>query len=104
REKPACELGQCRESRRVLFRSLAASASEIGRSFLAPPGLAPERAAALRAAFARMVADPEFVAESARRGLEVEPLAPEALLQIVEIGRASCRERGWKVGVAGGGE
>jgi len=62
---------------------LAASASEIGRSFLAPPGLAPERAATLRAAFARMVADPEFIAESGRRGLEVEPLAPEALLQIV---------------------
>jgi len=62
---------------------LAASASEIGRSFLAPPGLPAERAAVLRAAFARMVADPEFVTESARRGLEVEPLAPEALLQIV---------------------
>ena len=52
---------------------LAASASEIGRSFLAPPGLPAERAAVLRAAFARMVADPEFVTESARRGLEVEP-------------------------------
>jgi len=71
------------EERGKNIMRLAASASEIGRSFLAPPGLAPERAAALRAAFARMVADPEFVAESARRGLEVEPLAPEALLQIV---------------------
>ena len=62
---------------------LAASASEIGRSLLAPPGLAPERAAALREAFARMVKDPEFIAESSRRGLEVEPLSAEGILQIV---------------------
>jgi tripartite-type tricarboxylate transporter receptor subunit TctC len=62
---------------------LAASASEIGRSFLAPPGLAPERATILRQAFAQMVKDPELIAESNRRGLEVEPLAPEAILKIV---------------------
>jgi tripartite-type tricarboxylate transporter receptor subunit TctC len=62
---------------------LAASASEIGRSFLAPPGLPPERAAILQAAFAQMVKDPEFIAESNRRGLEVEPLAPDAILKIV---------------------
>jgi tripartite-type tricarboxylate transporter receptor subunit TctC len=62
---------------------LAASASEIGRSVLAAPGLAPERAAALREAFARMVKDPEFIAESSRRGLEVEPLSSEGILQIV---------------------
>jgi len=62
---------------------LAASASEIGRSFLAPPGTSPERVAILRQAFARMVQDPEFIAESLRRGLEVEPLPPDGLLKIV---------------------
>ena len=62
---------------------LAASASEIGRSFLAPPGTAPERLAILRQAFARMVQDPELITESLRRGLEVEPLPPEGLLKIV---------------------
>jgi len=62
---------------------LAASASEIGRSFLAPPGTAPERVAILRQAFARMLQDQEFVAESGRRGLEVEPLPPDGILQIV---------------------
>src|SRR5262249_6240597 len=71
------------DERGMNIMRLAASASEIGRSFLAPPGLPAVRAAVLRAAFAGMVADPEFVAEAARRGLEVEPLAPEALLQIV---------------------
>ena len=62
---------------------LAASASEIGRSVLAPPGLAPERADALRQAFAQMVKDPDFIAESNRRGLDVEPLPPDAILKIV---------------------
>ena len=62
---------------------LAASASEIGRSFLAPPGTAPERLAILRQAFARMVQDPELNAESLRRGLEVEPLPPAGILKIV---------------------
>jgi tripartite-type tricarboxylate transporter receptor subunit TctC len=62
---------------------LAASASEIGRSFLAPPRTAPERVAILRQAFARMVQDREFIAESMRRGLEVEPLPPDGILKIV---------------------
>jgi tripartite-type tricarboxylate transporter receptor subunit TctC len=63
--------------------TLAASASEIGRSLLAPPGVAPERVAALQQAFDQMVKHPEFIAESARRGLEVEPLAAEGILKIV---------------------
>jgi tripartite-type tricarboxylate transporter receptor subunit TctC len=63
--------------------TLAASAADIGRSFIAPPGLPPERANALRAAFGQMVKDPEFIAESRRRGLDVEPLSAEAILKIV---------------------
>jgi tripartite-type tricarboxylate transporter receptor subunit TctC len=62
---------------------LAASASEIGRSIMAPPGLAPERAAMLRTAFEQIVQDKEFIAESLRRGLEVEPLSADGILKIV---------------------
>jgi len=62
---------------------LAASASEIGRSLLAPPGTASERVATLRQAFARMAQDPDFIAESVRRGLDVEPLPAEGILKIV---------------------
>jgi tripartite-type tricarboxylate transporter receptor subunit TctC len=71
------------DARSKSIMRLAASASEIGRSLLAPPGLAPERAATLRQAFARMVKNPDFIAESARRGLEVEPLPPEDVLKII---------------------
>jgi tripartite-type tricarboxylate transporter receptor subunit TctC len=62
---------------------LAASASEIGRSIIAPPGLGAERADILRQAFERMVRDPDFIAESARRALDVEPLPANSLLKIV---------------------
>jgi tripartite-type tricarboxylate transporter receptor subunit TctC len=65
---------------------LAASASKIGRSFLAPPGTAPERVTILRQALARMLQDKEFIAESGRRGLEVEPLPPDGILQMVADG------------------
>jgi tripartite-type tricarboxylate transporter receptor subunit TctC len=41
----------------------------LGRPFLAPPGIASERVAALRAAFAAIMADSEFLAEAGRIGL-----------------------------------
>jgi len=62
---------------------LAASASDVGRSIIAPPGVSIGRAGILRQAFERMVRDPDFIAESARRALEVEPLPASSLLKIV---------------------
>lgn len=71
------------EERGKSIMKLAASASEIGRAFIAPPGVPIERATALRAAFAQMVKDPEFIAESARRNLDVEPLSAAEIFKIV---------------------
>src|SRR6202008_1255825 len=48
-------------SRRIL--ALLGSGPDIGRSFLAEPGIPPERAAALRKAFMETMEDPEFLAE-----------------------------------------
>jgi tripartite-type tricarboxylate transporter receptor subunit TctC len=62
---------------------LAASASDIGRSFIAPPGVPRERAVALQRAFAEMVVDPNFIAESKRHSLDVEPLSAEEIRKIV---------------------
>ena len=44
----------------------------LGRPFLAPPGLAPERARILRNAFAETMRDPAFLAEAARGNIEVD--------------------------------
>lgn len=44
----------------------------LGRPFLAPPGLAPERARILRDAFAETMRDRAFLAEAARGNIEVD--------------------------------
>lgn len=48
----------------------------MGRPFAAPPGLTPERAATLRTAFDRMVADKEFLAEADKMQVEINDPMP----------------------------
>jgi tripartite-type tricarboxylate transporter receptor subunit TctC len=55
----------------------------IGWSVVAPPNVPAERVAALRAAFDRMVADPEFLADAGKRGLEITPASGRELDEIV---------------------
>jgi tripartite-type tricarboxylate transporter receptor subunit TctC len=55
----------------------------LGRPFLIPPGVPPERVAALRAAFAATMADTEFLAEGERVGLGLN--APRTGAQIQEV-------------------
>ena len=62
---------------------LAASASEIGRAILAPPGIPADRAAALRHAFEQMIVDPDFIAESERHSLDADPLPADEIRKIV---------------------
>jgi hypothetical protein len=45
----------------------------LGRPFIAPPGIAPERAKMLQDAFMATMQDPEFLADAAKQKLEVEP-------------------------------
>lgn len=56
----------------------------IGRPFLAPPGLPPDRAAALRSAFAATLKDPAFLQDAAKTRLDVSLVTGkqvDALLQ-----------------------
>jgi tripartite-type tricarboxylate transporter receptor subunit TctC len=55
----------------------------IGWSVVAPPNVPAERVALLRAAFDRMVADPEFLADAGKRGLEITPASGRELDEIV---------------------
>jgi tripartite-type tricarboxylate transporter receptor subunit TctC len=61
------------EARRVLRVHLAGQ--QLGRPFVAPPGIPEERRIALRAAFDATMRDPEFVAETVKARLEVNPTA-----------------------------
>ncbi len=58
---------------------LLLSRLSLGRPFIAPPDLPPERATALRGAFEKLLQDPDFMAEAQKSGLPVQPiLASEA--------------------------
>ncbi len=75
------ELARNDEERKILNFFVADSA--IGRAVAAPPGVAPERIKALRAAFDAMIEDPEFVADTTKRNVEVDALSGEKLQALV---------------------
>ena len=56
----------------------------LGRAIVAPPGLPPERIAELRAAFQAMTADPAFLAEIQKTGLELAPMRGEEVQKMIE--------------------
>ena len=55
----------------------------MGRPFLAPPGLRPERLALLRRAFMETMKDPAFLAEAEKIQLEITPVYGEAVQKLV---------------------
>ncbi len=74
------DLARDAEQRQVL-RLFSADAS-LGRPFIAPPGLPPDRVEALRKAFAAAMADPAYLREAHGIGAEVVPV-PGAKLQAI---------------------
>src|SRR5258705_13824518 len=75
------DLAESDQQRQVL--GLYASGSDIGRSIVAPPGVAAELVAALRAGFAEAMRDPALIAEVRRSGVDIDPLPGDKLQQIV---------------------
>ncbi len=76
------ELATSDEGREVL--RAVASTGEIGRSIITTPGVPAERIAALRAAFAAMLKDPDFLAACEKRKFMVDPGTGEELDAIVQ--------------------
>jgi tripartite-type tricarboxylate transporter receptor subunit TctC len=56
----------------------------IGRPFVAPPGLPPERLAMLRKAFDATMKDPEFIADVKRQKLDLDPIDGEKLGALID--------------------
>jgi tripartite-type tricarboxylate transporter receptor subunit TctC len=69
------------EDRSALLLLLATQ--EFGRPFIAPPGLPDEIAGALRASFIKTLDDPEFLAETKKRGLDIDPTPGEEIQSLV---------------------
>ena len=64
--------------------ALVMSGAQLGRPLATNAGVPPERVAALRAAFAATMKDPEFLAEAAALNFEVNPVLGEPMQNIVE--------------------
>jgi tripartite-type tricarboxylate transporter receptor subunit TctC len=56
----------------------------FGRPYVSSPGLLPERAKTLQSAFMKATADPELVAETKRRQLELNPISGEDLAALAQ--------------------
>ncbi len=67
-----------RQIMRLVFLRLT-----LGRPFLAPPGIPPQRAAILQNAFDAMVKDPIFLAEAKRLRLEISPISGRELQKLM---------------------
>jgi len=60
-----------------------ARASTVGRPLATTPGVPAERVAALRAAFAATVKDPEFIAAAAQEHMEIRPQSGATIQEII---------------------
>jgi hypothetical protein len=57
----------------------------VARPVIAPPGLPPERIATLRAAFAALAKDRDFLADAEKSSLDVDPMPGEEVDKIVAL-------------------
>jgi tripartite-type tricarboxylate transporter receptor subunit TctC len=73
------------DEQRQIFK-LVFSRQIMGRPFLAPPGLPPERLAALRKAFDDTMADKEFLADAAQNKFEINPVCGEKIQAMIKEG------------------
>jgi tripartite-type tricarboxylate transporter receptor subunit TctC len=72
-----------KDKEKIQILKLIVATQGMARPFAAPPGTPADRAAALRAAFAATMKDPEFIADAKRMAVDVSPIsggAIEALL------------------------
>ncbi len=71
------------DEQRQIFK-LIASAPALGQPYLAPPGVAADRLAVLRAAFAATLKDPAFLADAAKIHFAIEPMSGDEVAKIVD--------------------
>jgi tripartite-type tricarboxylate transporter receptor subunit TctC len=64
--------------------SVVLGSTELGRPYLLPPGTPSERLKILREAFMKLMADPDFLADVKRRGMESKPSTGEELEKLAK--------------------
>jgi tripartite-type tricarboxylate transporter receptor subunit TctC len=84
------DLVKAEEPRRVL--TFFASSMELGRPFMAPPGVPAERVAQLRRAFDATAKDEAFLKEAAGMGFEVAPQTGERIAALIAAVMATPKD------------
>jgi len=87
------------EEQRQIFR-LIFSRQIMGRPFVAPPNLPPERLAALRKAFDDTIADKDFLADAAQSKFEINPVPGTQIQALIKESYATPPEIVKKAAVA----
>jgi tripartite-type tricarboxylate transporter receptor subunit TctC len=72
----------------------------VARPVIAPPGIAVERLAALRAGFIALAKDQEFIADAKNARLEVAPISGEAVDKVISLITAASPETAERLGKA----
>jgi tripartite-type tricarboxylate transporter receptor subunit TctC len=57
----------------------------VARPIIAPPGLPPDRLAALRGAFAALVQDKDFLADAVKSNMDVDPIPGPAVDKVIAL-------------------
>jgi len=76
------DLAKTDEQRQIL--KLIFARQTMGRPFLAPPGIPPDRAEALRKAFMDTMKDRDFLADAEKAQLEITPVSGEKVQALVQ--------------------
>ena len=76
------DLAKTDEQRQIL--KLIFARQTMGRPFLAPPAIPPDRADALRKAFMDTMSDKDFLADAEKAQLEINPVAGEKVQALVQ--------------------
>jgi tripartite-type tricarboxylate transporter receptor subunit TctC len=75
------ELARTPEEKQLF--ALFANDGEVGKAILAPPGVPAATVTVLRRAFDTMAKDPEYIADTEKLQLEVDPMTGERLQQMI---------------------
>ena len=68
---------------RLLLKFGTSTPNDFGKVYVLPPGAPADRAAALEAAFARVMADKELLADADKGKLEFDPLTGDEIHKLV---------------------
>ena len=71
------------EEQRLLLKYSTSTPNDFGKVYILPPGTAPDRAAALESAFAKVFKDKELIADADKGRLEIDPLIGNTITKLV---------------------